>query len=335
MPVYTPLREEISQTTLFNKKVTSRKQKLISPLWNLNPLRRPLGLELELVPVGKINLGSLSKFVQITLVRDGSLTPGGQEMVVSPLVGDLFIQGVNDLATMLANGGSGVDKSCGFHVHVGATDYTPYDLRRLIWIVKTIQSDIYAYLVAPGRSEGRYCRPYNQNDRWYEDLWDLKEGKEIRAYLYNWLYSGARAHSWRNPSGNPKLEKGSPKVIYSPRGSILNQEEVKYAKENYNIPMSRGHKYETCRYYGVNIHSWLQRGTVEFRHHQGTVTLSEMTFWPLFCGWVVELASFLRDEEVREVGGLRELFTNVWKRPFKTLEVPKAVREWVLGKLED
>lgn len=44
------------------------------------------------------------------------------------------------------------------------------------------------------------------------------------------------------------------------------------------------------RYYKVNLQSWYRQGTVEFRHHSGTVEADKIVNWVYFTGLIVERA---------------------------------------------
>jgi hypothetical protein len=61
-----------------------------------------------------------------------------------------------------------------------------------------------------------------------------------------------------------------------------------------------------CRYSSMNVHSHFFRGTIEFRLKEGTLDPTEIIFWPLFCGWFVEMATRLRDDEVMAINSLSD-----------------------------
>lgn len=61
------------------------------------------------------------------------------------------------------------------------------------------------------------------------------------------------------------------------------------------------------RYWALNIHSWLYRGSIEFRLHHGTVALDDLVCWPLFCGWMVEAASRFPDFQIEKISTIEEM----------------------------
>ena len=75
------------------------------------------------------------------------------------------------------------------------------------------------------------------------------------------------------------------------------------------------------RYKGLNLHSYYHRGTLEFRHHQGTVDPMDLFMWPLVCGWFVEIVSRASDREAARWRSLPEVF-----KPIPRL---RKLVEWV------
>lgn len=103
-----------------------------------------------------------------------------------------------------------------------------------------------------------------------------------------------------------------------------------YAKPcDVNIVAVKREKYQAARYYGLNIHSWHLRGTIEWRHHQGTLDPSKLINWPLFCGWMTEILSSLNDQELVQLNSLADVTNGVFKRKFSTLAMPDPIAEWV------
>ena len=45
---------------------------------------------------------------------------------------------------------------------------------------------------------------------------------------------------------------------------------------------------QEIRYRGINLHSFFYRGTIEFRHHQGSANAEEITSWALLCGFLLD-----------------------------------------------
>jgi hypothetical protein len=232
------------------------------------------------------------------LVRDGSITPPGQELIIYPLCGDRFLKEITELARVLKLAGSGVDQSCGFHVHVQAQDYGVLELRRLLWVYTQVEAEIFELFTSPDRIESRFCKPYNFTPEWWKGFWSKSNPSDLREWLISYMY-----------------------------GTTLRRHDC--GKGYRNFGQIRGHKYEQIRYQALNLHSWFQRQTVEFRHHQGTVDVKRLVWWPLFCGWFVEICGGLTDKEALEITTLTSLIEGRWKRPNRLLQFPPQIVEWV------
>jgi hypothetical protein len=270
---------------------------------SFNKLKRHLGLEIEISKLGTITgINERFKGLRYQWVRDGSVTPGGMEMVVAPLVGDMFVEGMVWLARMFEEHGCEVDISCGLHVHVEGLDLGAFEMRRILTVYNKVEKEMFKGLVDPSRWGNRYCRPYELQQEFEDKLWEIKDHGELRRFFLKWLYPDLR-----------RIDTG---------GGVK--------KPGYHqVQQTKRHKYQQCRYFGVNFHSWMQRGTIEWRQCQGTLDVERLLFWPLWCGWFVEIVGGLKDEEARGIRGLKDLVDGVWKRPFAVLGFPEGVREWV------
>jgi hypothetical protein len=285
--------------------------------FRINSLRRSLGLEIELCRRGSsVNSEiDIPPFLKTFYVHDGSVRGDAQEMLVAPLVGDQFIEGVTWLAKYFRRANSKADDSCGLHVHVGAGDFGAYEIRRLLWIYRMIEEEIYYKVIDPCRllnstvSGRSYCLRFDHPLKWWEALKTAQTSETIREIIYTWVYKGlllSREKSHKNPI-----------LIYP---SITDQKRKKYQVDT--------------RYYGLNLHSWFFRKTFEFRMYQGTTEFEDLLYWPLFCGWVVQAAATLTDNEALELRGLKELVEGVWKKPYLTFSFPPPIAKWILTKMK-
>lgn len=262
-------------------------------------------------------------------------------MVLQPLAGDNFLRGMTALAEKLNYFEFSADSSCGFHVHVGADEFGAHQLRRVLMFYKKFE-DVFYNLVVPGRDGWRevhgerkyYCKRLPQGAEWYETLAKLKAGHEIRRYIVGWLY-GDKIQPYHDREGKtyitrPKIKKDGNVhwCEYPP-----NPEWKAYGF--HNVPSIKGHKYEAGRYYGINLHTFFQRGTIEYRHHEGTVDLGKLLYWPLWCGWFTELAASLTDKELFSIRDLDHLLNGRWERMTGILEIPAPVKEWVRRTLRE
>ncbi|MFA5167602.1 MAG: amidoligase family protein [Candidatus Omnitrophota bacterium] len=88
-------------------------------------------------------------------------------------------------------------------------------------------------------------------------------------------------------------------------------------------------KYHHSRYYGLNIHSWFYRRSLEFRYHSGTLSSLKITNFIVICQAMVDKAQEIKQVRMPQPGAfsdLLELFV-----PFLGLtpEIARYVRERV------
>jgi hypothetical protein len=291
-----------------------------------NKLRRHLSVELE---VDKYDYEARSSKVNMAInrwcdpvVRDGSIGDDGFEITTNPTNGDKFIQHMQEISEGLKPLRAKCSERCGLHVHVNVkgevlkdkegnfildeqgnftfdkrTAYTQLDLRRLIRLYEKIEPAIFS-LCTDQRITSRY-------------------GTICGAY-----WAGLKQDT-------DKFRKDLISKMYFENNSILHQSPAKvknqyatFANLGSVIKNKKMHKYEKCRYKALNIHTYFIRGTIEFRHHQGTVDGNEIINWSLVCGNIVEAAYKMTDSQVSELPD----------DPFKALLsiLPKDLRNWCI-----
>lgn len=249
----------------------------------VNTLDRPMGLEVEIGEWGGVGDWMPEKFGYI-VDRDGSVRPSEAEMVVSPLSGDGFLLGVGELWKILVESKASMNDTCGLHVHVGALDLSEWEVLKVLRLYIGMEEEIYGVLVDPYRVASgcrRYAKKldsryktYVQRMRGVKDLGDLKD------LMYRLLYQ----------TGSEDYER------------------IKRYKESKVVDGYHG-QLVGVRYFGLNIHSWMHRGTLEWRMKEGTLELEELVNWPLFCAWFVEVGAKMPGSKLENMkkGGLVRL----------------------------
>jgi hypothetical protein len=264
---------------------------------HINRLERMMGIEVELGEWGTLTREFRAKNFQYQVVRDGSVQPSGLEMVVSPLRGDAFLRGMFELGELLAKNNCEVNDSCGLHVHVNAQDLGWWALRRLVALYVACEQQIYRYVISPERA--RNCHYYKPaSDVWRKILTETRDSTDANTIKHRIL--GLLYPDHMNPN-------------------LLTQDKTALWKAVKNSKYGG-----VSRYYGLNLHSFFYRGTVEFRMFDGTTKLEDLVNWPLVCGWMVEKAINLTDNEIAKITSLGD---------FATQHLPSSVRNWVEGKL--
>lgn len=262
-----------------HKRLTPQTQQSIVAIKNgailnsrlINPLARAIGLELEFSV-----WNSLQRWNEVPheTVRDGSVKPSGLEMNVVPLSGDALVQAAYKIGLACAQYKVEVNESCGFHVHVDALDLGWWDIRKLLLIWLGIEEEMFT-LVTPERKRNEFCRQVGP------------------------LVSSTFLAALRDPKIPIKIIK-----------DVWIRSFYDAAREDYNTyKIGKTNKYTGPRYHAMNIHSWIHRGTVEFRLHEGTVDGVEIRNWSLLCGWIVETASVATFQQALNIskGGMKAL----------------------------
>lgn len=293
-----------------------------------NSLRRHLSVEMEVdrFSASKYSTAAnkaLNKW-QNPVVHDGSLGQGGFEINTNPCNGDLFLDHMKELCDGLAAIDAACSASCGIHVHVNVkgtplvkedgtpilrggemvydqrSAYTHYDLRRLILLYYFIEPAVYG-LCAPARLSSRYAKPcgsfYLSKNKTPKDF--RKDGV---VKMYREGEPLPKGYSPDNP--RPKGEKVKTLVKYADDGSpvyamVSRKPKTQFRNVGNAITATKKEKYNKIRYNSLNLHSFFMRGTIEFRHKEGSVSYNEVTNWALICGQIVEAAAKLTEAQIK------------------------------------
>jgi hypothetical protein len=254
---------------------------LAATTFAINPLHRTIGVEIELGTFASIAAQGANRHISWSMHHDGSVQGSGQELVTERMRGDQYIFGMSHLVRELINGGSAVNDSCGYHVHVDAAELGPMDLRRVMVAFQLIQKDLYGTLVNAKRGSGdwgrTYCPPF-KND--IESLMAIEDKADFVNWLHQWLY-GVALPSKSDYIGAESLYK---ETLRSIDAQLKQYKNTKY--------MHR------ARRWALNLHSWMMRGTLEFRLKEGTLDPGDLIMWPLWCAWFIEKFGNAKDKDV-------------------------------------
>jgi hypothetical protein len=289
--------------------------------FHINTLPRTLGLELELGDWGQLRNESIFKYLQYEQVHDGSVKPSGREMVIQPLRGDAFLRAVAELAEQLYCTGVSVNETCAYHVHVGGSDLSYWDLRKILRIYEQLEGEIYNHLILPHRRDDpivtHYCQMLTKAHRKCE-----------RCFRFDQLYPNQRRQliplrdtleRLDTAKTTSELKQGIIHMLYGPMANQPPRDAAAWLQSR------KGGRYEWSRYVGLNLHAWMYRGTLEFRMKEASTSLEELTAWPLWCGWFVQACVKIQDRRtVRESFDLLK-FTDEF--------MPKWITDWVQRKI--
>ncbi|MBN8573928.1 MAG: amidoligase family protein [Candidatus Kapabacteria bacterium] len=205
---------------------------------NVYVINRSFGIELEMYNVNAIDLTNAMRNESVEFenenynhttrshwkgVRDRSINGTNGIEVVSPILqGENGMQQVKSVCKALNNVNAKVNKSCGFHVHFSAEDFTIKQWRNLFINFAMFENHFDSMMPVSRRdSNNRYC-------------------KSIKTKVLN------------------------------------NVPKINAATRLRAITKAIG---QDTRYVKLNVESFWRHGTVEFRHHSGTVDFNKISNW--------------------------------------------------------
>jgi hypothetical protein len=245
-------------------------------------------------------------------------------MVTTPLVGDNFIRGSLELSKALEDHAAQVNDTCGLHVHVDASNYTYWDIRRFLRIYSLFEDDIYRYLIAPSRSNNRFCGKLDTSFK--TAINNMSKATNDSTAIKNILQETVFGIEW-------------PQIREPDRIKIKSY--VQYVQElkNNKYGGGVGTRARVVRYFGLNVFSWFHRGSLEFRMKEGTVDPLELVCWPLFCAWLVELSSRMHDSHVDKLPNLLDfLHYGVERSRFNGTDIlrpPRFLYTWAQHRIRN
>jgi len=219
------------------------------------------GVELEVNELG-ISARDWNRLSKTTLdhwtarcIRDGSLGHRGFEIATAPAGGDLFIRQLEEVCKLLGQAQGLVNANCGAHVHINAIDMTWYDIRRIGLISSAVEPALFN-LCHPSRqypspNGQHYCRPWGSELADAILSWD--KPKDTRKGLFGAVYKDVMRERWSGRLVQSNLREATAHVKRS--------------------------KYGEARYKALNLHSYVYRGTLEFRHFHGSIDFNEVSGW--------------------------------------------------------
>lgn len=191
------------------------------------------------------------------IVYDHSI-PKGFELVSPILNGEHGLEQVKQVTSLLKAIGATVDEQCGYHVHTNAVDLRAVDIKNLLIRYCHLEYAIDRFVDVSRRSDNNEnCQSLSKISRTISSsTFDIVKNNEVVMRKGKWMVP--------NPFSNSGIDY------------LL------------SIPVDRGYK--------VNILSYDQYNTVEFRHHHGTVDPDEAVNWIKFCTNFVDQSVVRADE---------------------------------------
>lgn len=259
-----------------------------------NRIRRFLSVESEIVGYSRDHLAKMNAFNlsvrkwHHSVVPDGTVPHGG-EICTAPASGNKFLEIINELQAQHLMIESQVNIRCGMHVHVDARDFSYIDLINFIYLYYLVEPALFAML-PPWRRINRFATPCRSTllsiakngDKLVDSI------KDEEMYRINKYTSGGAI---REPERRKK-----PSIALKMAEKLYGTPTLMHPKRHHKT-----HDNQHIRYMSINLHSWVYRRTVEFRHWPGSLNLQEMQLWPQLCGALMEYAKRTPLKDIRQL----------------------------------
>jgi hypothetical protein len=185
------------------------------------------------------------------------------EINMSPSSGDAFVKQLHAMCDMLKRYRSRVDSRCGTHLHIDARDLEWKDIQRFVMLYDRVEWALFQMLPQT-RRESIFCKPC---------------GPELMANLV------------RNEGTPTKMRKAQRDIMDTFEGRTnyylyntmeTSEEFLAEYKER------KGYGDYGKRRNALNLHSWLHRKTLEFRHHHGSLDAADLVGWASMLATIVD-----------------------------------------------
>ena len=261
-----------------------------------NPSKRHLAVEIEVAGCKDDDFSEIERSCRrwgASITEDGSLPAEGFEIPTAPANGDAFCQQIVDICGAIKGARGFVDESCGLHVHVDARDYRHYDMRRLVLLYAKLEEAFYALHPESRKSSG-YCDPCGA--RYIEGLLEARTAKESKHTLMGNVYRGKRNGHY--PSG--RYDQQAVAAMDAAMHEQTRKGKAAHSKTGtFDSRPVKTKKYSEVRYHALNLHSWVYRGTVEFRLHTGSIEPRKIIPWGAFLAALLDYAMRAKESEIR------------------------------------
>lgn len=198
---------------------------------------------------------------------DGSLNSTGIEVQTAPCKIKKFRENIVKICNAMIEEGYVATNACGLHCHIGLKGTTD---KQLIQIIKTFSvfDDVLFSLLPNSRRYNRYCKQLPDSLQFS----NIKNKRNLIDLL----------------------------CLYYAEG---NRECAEQLKKRYKDKIKEAYKFEkynSARYFGFNLHSFFYRGTIEIRHHTGTLSAVKIIAWAELLQAILYWARFKYSKEVLE-----------------------------------
>lgn len=124
--------------------------------------------------------------------------------------------------------------------------------------------------------------------------------EKLEDALYGIVAPSRRQSTYCQPCG-PKFVKNLEQNIV-PKDNEKTLIKNVYGSEE-NIAYLKRNKYHSARYAALNVHSWVYRGSIECRMHQGTVNAKKIIAWGMLWAAILDYAFTHTEKQIKSLKG--------------------------------
>jgi len=125
--------------------------------------------------------------------------------------------------------------------------------------------------------------------------------EKIEDALFGIVAPSRKASHYCQPCGKKYVRELENNTI--PKDNEKKILENVYGSKDVDLERVKGNKYNEARYGALNVHSWVYRGSIEFRMHHGTVNEEKITNWGILLAGIVDYAYDNSEKKIKTLKG--------------------------------
>jgi len=215
-----------------------------------------------------------------SVVTDGSLPDEGFEINTAPAGGDNLHAQITEICRALNALDARITSACGCHLHFDGRDLGYFDLRKVIMLYHGVERALFA-MVPSRRRNNSFCRPCGNT------LLRMVNGHSTKAVKVRDLKSGIAL-------GLYGIDMDRKVILRGGKLDACAAWETKRA-----IDHNKQRKYSDTRYNALNVHSWMHRGSLEWRLPTGSTNAAKILGFASVFSSLITLASRATEKDIR------------------------------------
>ncbi len=164
--------------------------------------------------------------------------------------------------------------------------------------------EICAALKTAGGEVNKTCGLHTHVDARDFNFYDIRKFaflyEKIEEGLFSIIAPSRKTNRYCQPCGKKYVKDLESNII--PKANEKTLIKNVYGHDE-RIATLRGNKYTEARYAAMNLHSWVFRGTIENRMHQGTVNAKKIKMWAMLNAGILDYAYDNTEKLIKSIKG--------------------------------